>query len=554
MATSRDLSVLCCTANVGNTHFDDLSAWIPADGCRPDGGHYDIVAVGIQEGVFGVPQATEEETAMARELAAADEEDEAFTGSKGGWTGLLLDKLNSKCSKHIDAVLRTTLGGDYCEVGGGVRGMQMRLKVFARRGGKIDGVESAGRNTGLGAGALKLANKGGQAVSFRANGVSLVFLNAHLAAHAGEKHRLERDDNVHDILSGCRLGHRRLDAASQFDHAFFMGDLNYRLDLARLDAELATAKPEDACAEVVRRIEAAEAAAAGGASAHEAWGGLWGADELMAGAAGLDDPSRPDVQLQEPIFSGWRTRKPAFRPTYKVLRGEAYKHVPKRVPAWCDRVLWKSLPGLAAGLRVLEHANCPAFLTSDHKPVRCGFAIPQTPAPPMQGKAMARLPEERCIAVRVTRLAAEGIKNTARLDTPDPYVKVYGVPDGLFGPLHRLNSGCCLRGGTKAPRGFHRTTIKQNDLTPAWADETIALRLNLPAPALRKDECVSPCHIILACMDNDRLSWDDALGSIAIPLADILSADGGRLEFTQPLIQGGRRFGTIRGCIEVSGV
>lgn len=83
------------------------------------------------------------------------------------------------------------------------------------------------------------------------------------------------------------------------------------------------------------------------------------------------------------VFAGWQTTPPTFKPTFKLTPGlRKCEYDRKRVPSWCDRVLWKSLPGAAGCIEQYEYVACPNFVTSDHKPVRAAFRIqiPKTAA------------------------------------------------------------------------------------------------------------------------------------------------------------------------------
>jgi hypothetical protein len=42
---------------------------------------------------------------------------------------------------------------------------------------------------------------------------------------------------------------------------------------------------------------------------------------------------------------------PGFHPSFKVVRGEGERYVAKRIPSYCDRILYKSLPGFRANIR-----------------------------------------------------------------------------------------------------------------------------------------------------------------------------------------------------------
>eukprot|EP00957_Ditylum_brightwellii_P154742 11777682-Ditylum_brightwellii.AAC.1 len=58
-------------------------------------------------------------------------------------------------------------------------------------------------------------------------------MTAHLEAHEGGKHYMNRNSNLAEILSGARVGqgHKYFDASLNSHHAFFCGDLNYRVVL-----------------------------------------------------------------------------------------------------------------------------------------------------------------------------------------------------------------------------------------------------------------------------------------------------------------------------------
>jgi hypothetical protein len=44
-------------------------------------------------------------------------------------------------------------------------------------------------------------------------------------------------------------------------------------------------------------------------------------------------------------------------------------YVDKRIPSYCDRILWRSLPGAAGDLSIKKLTSIPTISTSDHKPV-----------------------------------------------------------------------------------------------------------------------------------------------------------------------------------------
>ena len=116
------------------------------------------------------------------------------------------------------------------------------LAVFVRAALRTSAhsVRSAVSATGLGG---VVGNKGGLAISFHLGTTSLAFVSCHLAAHS---HMLSRrNHNCSELLreTASALGPRHLTAAAQFDHVFWLGDLNYRTDL---NAAAAAAGEEEA--------------------------------------------------------------------------------------------------------------------------------------------------------------------------------------------------------------------------------------------------------------------------------------------------------------------
>jgi hypothetical protein len=46
-----------------------------------------------------------------------------------------------------------------------------------------------------------------------------------------------------------------------------------------------------------------------------------------------------------------------------------------RTPSWCDRVLWKSLPGLEDRLVAKQYKSADSITTSDHSPIVALFGL-----------------------------------------------------------------------------------------------------------------------------------------------------------------------------------
>ncbi|KAG8854012.1 hypothetical protein FRB96_007875 [Tulasnella sp. 330] len=90
----------------------------------------------------------------------------------------------------------------------------------------------------------RVGNKGGIGVSMKVAGTSLLFVNAHLAAH--EDRAAERVANMVKIKSELELDNylrhddpraMKEDITDRYDHTFIFGDLNFRLNVTRLHAE-----------------------------------------------------------------------------------------------------------------------------------------------------------------------------------------------------------------------------------------------------------------------------------------------------------------------------
>jgi phosphatidylinositol-bisphosphatase len=59
----------------------------------------------------------------------------------------------------------------------------------------------------------------------------LCFVGSHLAARQHETDN--RNANYRDIVKSVKVGRKGADLLNQFDHVFWCGDLNYRIDIER---------------------------------------------------------------------------------------------------------------------------------------------------------------------------------------------------------------------------------------------------------------------------------------------------------------------------------
>lgn len=177
-----------------------------------------------------------------------------------------------------------------------------------------------------------MANKGGIATRFQLHDSTFCIINAHFNAHQTNVSR--RNQDYRDICamlfpmhSGGKL--------TIFDHdnLFWIGDLNYRIDL-----------PDEVVREKIKNSQ---------------WTHLAYADQL-------------NVQIRSGnVFNGWTEAQIKFAPTYKYVPGTTEYDTEKgRIPAWCDRILWRK----NASIRNTYYDR-HEILQSDHRPVSGHFLV-----------------------------------------------------------------------------------------------------------------------------------------------------------------------------------
>jgi hypothetical protein len=153
-------------------------------------------------------------------------------------------------------------------------------------------------------GPLGACNKGAAAAQLTVGSARLRFVGAHLTSDEGRAARRNADYHTVEGALGQLLG--------PCTHAFWLGDLNYRL---RAPAST------DSCDELLQ--------------------------EMQAGAA----------------FGGYREAPITFGPTYKVAPDLSYD--PTRIPSWTDRILFR----VPARPRVDFYRAVYGLRLSDHRPV-----------------------------------------------------------------------------------------------------------------------------------------------------------------------------------------
>uniref|UniRef100_A0AAR2JZJ7 phosphatidylinositol-3,4,5-trisphosphate 5-phosphatase n=1 Tax=Pygocentrus nattereri TaxID=42514 RepID=A0AAR2JZJ7_PYGNA len=223
----------------------------------------------------------------------------------------------------------------------------IRIVVLAKpeHENRISHVFSDSVKTGI---ANALGNKGAVGVSFMLNGTSFGFVNSHLTS--GSEKKFRRNQNYISILRFLNLGDKKVnpfDITHRFTHLFWLGDLNYRVDLPPGEAE-----------NIVTKIKQQQY------------------QELL---------SRDQLNIEKGsgnIFLDYEEEEITFPPTYRFEREtrERYAYTKAKatgtkynLPSWCDRVLRKSYP--------MVHVACHSYgcttdiMTSDHSPVFATFDV-----------------------------------------------------------------------------------------------------------------------------------------------------------------------------------
>uniref|UniRef100_UPI00358FA077 inositol polyphosphate 5-phosphatase OCRL-like isoform X2 n=1 Tax=Myxine glutinosa TaxID=7769 RepID=UPI00358FA077 len=230
-----------------------------------------------------------------------------------------------------------------------VRLVGMMLLVFIRKD-----LETKVTNTmfdSVGTGLMgRMGNKGGVGVHFMLHDTAVCVVNAHLAAHMDDVDR--RNQDFHDVTA--RMAFQPADpdnppvSISESDVTLWLGDLNYRIQGLPID-------------EVKSLVN------------QKMFSQLLHHDQLT-------------IQRRSgAVFSDFKEGNITFPPTYKYTPGSSsWDNSDKgRVPAWCDRVLWRGDNILLLAYR--SHMN---LTTSDHKPVSASLRVTVRVVNPKKYKAV----------------------------------------------------------------------------------------------------------------------------------------------------------------------
>lgn len=311
---NRPLSVRCCTWNIGGTSIDDLGALGPL--VAPGGVGADVIAFGVQECV----------ELNFWNIVIANETGDTDVQRK------LMDKIFRELMKA------TGIEYELVEAVGLV-GLFMMVFVRPELACQVENVGRDHVKTGAISGIF--GNKGGVRVSFNLAQWELCFVNVHLAAGVGSDKMAARHEDLKAIMStgfqkerpnGKTPNHK----ASVHRVTIICGDFNCRLEL-----------PE---------------------------GLNWPPTEDRAEWLAYDELTRSMQQVSRHGYElfEYTEGRIDFMPTYKYKFGSGVLDR-KRVPAWCDRILYKTIDGVPVDL--LDYRSVEVLDATDHMPVTALFCL-----------------------------------------------------------------------------------------------------------------------------------------------------------------------------------
>ncbi|XP_064831330.1 phosphatidylinositol 3,4,5-trisphosphate 5-phosphatase 2A-like [Oncorhynchus masou masou] len=335
-----------------------------------------------------------------------------------------------------------------------------------------------------------LGNKGAVGVSFMFNGTSFGFVNCHLTS--GNEKIGRRNQNYLDILRLLSLGDKQLssfDISLRFTHLFWLGDLNYRLDM---DIQ-----------EILNYINRKE------------FDPLLKVDQLNL------------EREKNKVFLRFAEEEISYPPTYRYERGSRDTYVWQKqkatgmrtnVPSWCDRILWKSYPE--------THIVCNSYgctddvVTSDHSPVFGTFEVGVT-SQFVSKKGLPKSSEQAYIEFE----NIEAIVKTA--SRTKFFIEFYST---------------CLEEFKKSYENDSQSSDNINFLRVGWSNK----QLTTLKPLLSEIEYLQDQHLLLTVKSLDGY---ESYGECVVALKSMIGSTA--QQFHTYLSHRGEETGNIRGSMRV---
>ncbi|KAF7666066.1 hypothetical protein LDENG_00118300 [Lucifuga dentata] len=399
---------------------------------------------------------------------------------------------NSVCDREWVESLRATLKEqtelDYKPIAvQTLWNIKLAVLVKPEHENRISHVGMSSVKTGI---ANTLGNKGAVGVSFMFNGTSFGFVNCHLTS--GNEKIARRNQNYLDILRLLSLGDKQLssfDISLRFTHLFWLGDLNYRLDM---DIQ-----------EILNYINRKE------------FEPLLKVDQLNL------------EREKNKVFLRFAEEEISYPPTYRYERGSRDTYVWQKqkatgmrtnVPSWCDRTLWKSYPE--------THIVCNSYgctddiVTSDHSPVFATFEVGVT-SQFVSKKGLPKSSEQAYIEFE----SIEAIVKTA--SRTKFFIEFYST---------------CLEEFKKSYENDSQSSDNINFLRVGWSNK----QLTTLKPLLSEIEYLQDQHLLLTVKSLDGY---ESYGECVLALKSMIGSTA--QQFHTYLSHRGEETGNIRGSMRV---
>ncbi|KAH0631047.1 hypothetical protein JD844_005128 [Phrynosoma platyrhinos] len=264
-------------------------------------------------------------------------------------------------------------------------GILLLLYMRAELAVSISEVEAETVGTGI---MGRMGNKGGVGIRFKLHNTTICLVNAHLAAHTEECER--RNQDVRDICARMHFGQLGPGfpdlTIAKHDVVLWMGDLNYRLEEQDMEQVKKLVEAGDFCTlqqhdqvgadgRTDGRTDVRPARLEADGQANFCFHLLQGEQSPLTALEGAARAVWGELKRQmeaKVVFEGFTEGEMTFQPTYKYNPGSDDWDTSEkcRVPAWCDRILFKG-----RNVSQRSYQSHLALRISDHKPVSALFDI-----------------------------------------------------------------------------------------------------------------------------------------------------------------------------------